>query len=58
MKKKIITKEGTVAVIKPDIVRRKVCKTNWWAPERHKRVYMEGKDGYLDLSYPFGSCHV
>lgn len=56
MKKQFTTTSGSVLLIRPDIVRRQVGKTNWW--EKNKRIYLPNHDGDTDLSYPPGYNNI
>lgn len=46
--------DGQVLLIKPDVVSRMPCRTDWWAPDNKKRLFLEGQDSIYDLSYPPG----
>lgn len=46
--------DGQVLLIKPDVVSRMPCRTDWWSPENKKRIFLEGQDSIYDLSYPPG----
>lgn len=45
---------GDFLLVKPDVVRRMACKTDWWAPESRKRIYLQERASCWDLSFPVG----
>ncbi len=53
MKKQMLSKHGTLLAIRPDVVRRKMCQTDWWS--KKKRIVKEGEeDDWQALTYPIG----
>lgn len=55
MKRCFSAANGKVLLVKPDVVQRVPCSTDWWA--RGKRIYLEGQeDDVEELSYPPGYC--
>lgn len=52
MKKSFILPSGQALGITPDVVKRIVCKNDWWST--CPRVFDEQACGVFDLSYPEG----
>lgn len=50
MKKSMINEHGGLLQVKPTVLRRVLCKNNWWASS--KRLFFEGDDQFTALSYP------
>ncbi len=51
MKKSFTNYDGQLLMIRPDVVRRMLCRTNWWA--KNKRIFSEDSDNE-SLTYPPG----
>jgi hypothetical protein len=43
---------GDILLVKPDLVKRTACKTDWWL--QGKRIFKPGCETVFDLSYPPG----
>ena len=43
---------GQILLVKPDVVQRTACKTDWWT--QGKRIFRLGQESPFDLSYPPG----
>jgi len=53
MKKSLVDNQGKAFQVRPNVVRRMLLKSDWWA--RGKRIFMDGdEDNYQALSYPVG----
>jgi hypothetical protein len=50
MKRNIIDRSGNILTIKPSLVKRTLCKTDWWLSG--ERFFFEDEQAEGDLSYP------
>ena len=55
MKRSFHHYNGDILLVKPDVVCRMVCRTDWWS--KGKRVFAQDAHFY-SLSYPPGYVHV
>jgi len=54
MKKAFLDANGKALMIKPTVVKRLACVTDWWHKEGASRFFKKGEEGLFDLSYPQG----
>lgn len=58
MKKCFRDWNGQFLLVKPNVVRRTACKTDWWSAESRKRIYLQNdereENSVYFLSYPVG----
>ena len=54
MKKCFQNRNGEFLLVRPDVVRRTACKTDWWSEASQKRIYLEDRQTPQHLSFPVG----